>query len=63
MKSEYKEEIIRTFTVTLTESEVEAAAKTLREWEMYGEIGYPPIVFQGLRKELDRTIAESKVKA
>lgn len=60
MQSKYEEEVIRHFAITLTESEVTAMAVTLREWEMYGEIGYPPIIFQNLRKELDRVIAESR---
>jgi hypothetical protein len=61
MQSKYEEEIVRHFAITFTESEVGAMALTLREWEAYGEIGYPPTVFQNLRKDLDRMIAESEM--
>ena len=62
MKSKYEEEIVRRFAITLTGSEAEEMAATLRDWVAYGEVGYPPTVFQNLRKELDRMIAESEDK-
>jgi hypothetical protein len=60
MQSKYEEEIVRRFSVSLTKSEAGEMAMALREWEAYGEIGYPPNVFRDLRKELDRMIAESE---
>lgn len=64
MKSEYKEEIIRTFSLTLSKAEVEQALDALHDWQDWGSDGLPdsmPDVFEGMLTELNRMIAESEV--
>lgn len=64
MKSEYKEEIIRTFALTLTKVEVEQLIHALQGWDDWGRDKLPdciPEVFSEMLGELNRMIVESEV--
>lgn len=59
MKSEYKEEIIRNFNLTLTEGEVEQLIRALQDWDDWGKDKLPdyiPEVLKEMLTELNRVL-------